>query len=119
MTMLLLLATLAGRPGFAERAIDDASRMLPCVVYDVRADTEDLKIVLFYDGAGQRACARGALAVTAPGSRVVFLCPRFQRQTPELRAAVIVHEVLHSKGLKEDRHHSISITEEVFRRCGR
>jgi hypothetical protein len=81
-----------------------------------------LRYILFTDGDGLGRCEGGsALAVTAPGARVVFVCGReFKRQwalNSRRAQATIVHEALHSLGLGEDPPTSAEITRQVLRRC--
>jgi hypothetical protein len=83
-----------------------------------------LRYILFTDGDALSRCQGGqALAVTAPGARVVFVCGRaFKRQWAlnwRSAQATIVHETLHSLGLGEDPPTSAEITRQVLRRCRR
>jgi hypothetical protein len=67
--------------------------------------TEYLRFVIFTDGGMHGSCARGRLAFTAPGSRVVFVCPQFreeQWQKPLRAEALLIHETLHTLGLSEN-----------------
>ena len=77
--------------------------------------------VFFYDGSGEAPCRRpGVYAFTAPGSRVVRACPSlgWLASTEGERAeAVVIHEVLHTLGLGDDRPSSEQITAAVERRC--
>jgi hypothetical protein len=79
--------------------------------------------VYFYEGNGARACDRhGVMAVTQPGSHVVYLCPAFvqqQRRDPGLAEALVIHELLHTMGLAENPPTSLEINRRVFERCGR
>ena len=82
-----------------------------------------LRLVVFADGTGHRSCRGGGgpLAVTAPGARVVFVCPRFraaQWQKPDFAEAVLIHETLHTLGLPENPPSSDAITKRVLARCG-
>jgi len=83
---------------------------------------ERLAQILFYDGR-ERDCDRShVLALTAPGSRVVLICPQFVRRYPAdpgYGQAIILHEVLHSIGLAENPPSSSEITRRVIDRCGR
>jgi hypothetical protein len=83
---------------------------------------ERLSQILFYDGQ-DRICERShVMAVTAPGSRVVLICPEFVRRyqdDPGYGQAIILHEVLHSIGLAENPPTSSEITRRVIERCGR
>jgi hypothetical protein len=82
-----------------------------------------LKLIVFADGRDLASCRRGSvLAVTMPGSRVVFVCGReFTRawsRHSRHATAVPLHEALHSLGLAEDPPTSAEIDAEVLRRCG-
>jgi hypothetical protein len=83
-----------------------------------------LEWMLFYDGQGGRPCRdENVLAMTDPGSRIVFYCG--QRFAALLRrgfgtlAGVVLHEELHSLGLMENPPSSLEITQAVTRHCGR
>jgi hypothetical protein len=82
---------------------------------------EYLTQVFFYD-APEGACRGGRLAVTTPGSRVVYVCgTRFQREMfrkPAHAQAAVIHEVLHTLGLGENPPSSEQITARVLDRCG-
>jgi hypothetical protein len=60
-------------------------------------------------------------AITQPGSRVVFICPRefIQKRewNPAEAEALIIHEMLHSLGLEENPPSSVAITADVLDRC--
>ena len=83
---------------------------------------ERMAQILFYDGQ-EKICDRShIMAVTAPGSRVVLICPEFVRRyqdDPGYGQAIILHEVLHSIGLAENPPTSAEITRRVIQRCGR
>jgi hypothetical protein len=81
---------------------------------------EYLRWISFADGRGSRACGdKGALAATAPGSRVVFICPSaFAGASDEEAEIAVIHEMLHSLGLGENPPRSRDITDRVRRRCG-
>lgn len=89
----------------------------------MRLDAGDyLGRIVFTDGFGHRSCRHGgALALTAPGSRVVYVCgPRFvnaQSRRAEDAEIVILHEALHTLGLGENPPDSRAITRQVERRC--
>jgi peptidoglycan hydrolase-like protein with peptidoglycan-binding domain len=82
-----------------------------------------LSIVVFADGSVDARCQDPEkLALTKPGSRVVFVCPQFreaQWQKPNRAEAVLIHEALHTLGLGENPPSSGTITERVIARCGR
>jgi hypothetical protein len=85
--------------------------------------TDYLQRLVFTDGFGHRGCRRGdALALTAPGSRVVYVCgPRFQRaqaRRPQTAELAVLHETLHTLGLGENPPDSLEITRQVGARCG-
>ena len=76
------------------------------------------------DGDHRELCQPGnVLAGTRPGSRLVFFCARrfsrIQFLDPELAAAVVIHEALHSLGLSENPPSSQEITDRVLARCRR
>jgi hypothetical protein len=80
-----------------------------------------LSRVFFYD-ARPSLCGTFNLAITAPGSRVVFVCgSRFAREmqnNPRYGEATIIHETLHSLGLGENPPSSDFITSRVLSECG-
>jgi len=87
------------------------------------APAEYLRHVVFVDGRGRRTCRRGeVIAVTAPGSRVVYVCGRAFHELAardRVRAEIVVlHETLHTLGLGEDPPTSLEITRRVAERCG-
>jgi hypothetical protein len=79
-----------------------------------------LRRLHFFEGSST-LCRDRRMAVTAPGSRVIFICsPRFQAVAQSNGAyveAAIIHEALHSLGLGEDPPTSAFITERVLARC--
>jgi hypothetical protein len=79
------------------------------------------RIVLFYDGSNAEPCRRpGILAFTAPGRRVVRVCPSLGRLAvaePGLAESIVIHEILHTLGLAENPPSSDEITRAVERRC--
>jgi hypothetical protein len=86
-------------------------------------DLQDhLARLVFVDGAETKACAKGALAVTEPGSRVVRVCSsRLTWTWQQNRRHVIaglIHEALHTLGLGENPPSSAEITSLVLKRCG-
>ena len=81
-----------------------------------------LRWILYSDGRGLKPCdSKAVLAVTQPGSRVVFICPTafFEAMSgsPEDVEATLIHEMLHSLGLGENPPRSRDITERVRVRC--
>ncbi len=82
-----------------------------------------LRWIVFSDGRGLKACgSKASLAVTEPGSRVVFICPtpfvEAASGNPEHAEATLIHEMLHSLGLGENPPSSRDITRRVRARCG-
>jgi hypothetical protein len=82
-----------------------------------------LRWIVFSDGRGLTACSnKASLAVTEPGSRVVFICPTVFVEAawgnPEETEATLIHEMLHSLGLGENPPSSRDITRRVRVRCG-
>lgn len=81
-----------------------------------------LRWIVFSDGRGLKACGNGTLAVTEPGSRVVFICPaafvEMASGHPEEAEAALIHEMLHTLGLGENPPSSRDITARVRARCG-
>jgi hypothetical protein len=103
---------------------DARGRPLAEKLGDLRVGPEGyLKLIVFADGRHLASCRRGSvLAVTTPGSRVVFVCggefTRAWSRHSRHATAVPVHEALHSLGLAEDPPTSAEIDAEVLRRCG-
>lgn len=77
----------------------------------------------FYDGHAASGCHRSrVVAITAPGSRTVWVCPGFtllQKRDPGLAEVLLLHEMLHSLGLEEDPPTAAEITAGVVARCSR
>jgi hypothetical protein len=83
-----------------------------------------LGLVLFYDGRATQNCAsRDVLAWTNPGSRAVQICwnqfAAQQRFDMGYTANIIIHEALHTLGLREGPLNNREITAQVVARCGR
>jgi hypothetical protein len=103
---------------------DGEGRPLTARLRTLRLDaTAYSRLVLFYDGSNDAPCRRPRVyAFTSPGSRVVRACPTLGALAvarPAEAEAVVIHEVLHTLGLRDDRPSSASITASVERRCGR
>ena len=82
-----------------------------------------LTLVLFYDGSGTEPCeAERVMAWTSPGSRAVHVCAlqfsRWQRTNPGYAANILIHEALHTLGLREGPPAPGAITKRVAERCG-
>ena len=89
-----------------------------------RTLSEHLGLLVFLEGEGNERCGvPQIMALTQPGSRAIFICSRqflkAQRKDPRIGAAVIIHEELHSLGLRENPPSSEEITARVIARCGR
>jgi hypothetical protein len=68
---------------------------------------------------GSGHCAvRGAAAFTTNGAAVFVCGTSFQKFTPGARANALIHEMLHTLGLREDPPTSIEIARRVRARCG-
>lgn len=90
----------------------------------MRLDPRDyLGRIVFTDGFGHRFCRQGdALALTSPGSRVVYVCgPRLREAEARRGGAAeiaMLHEALHTLGLGENPPDTHAITRQVVQRCG-
>ena len=93
---------------------------LSAVAVDIHAY---LKMITFIDDTRHKMCVTGALAFTAPGSRVVRVCvdefKRIYPERPDYVVASLMHEILHTLGLGENPPTSRQITARVLARCGR
>lgn len=103
---------------------DEAGRPLAVRLGELGVTPQEyLERVLFEDGSALRPCAsRKVLAVTNPGSPVIFICPEFGAVAhfdPVEAELILIHEVLHSLGLGEDPPSSVEITQRVEKRCRR
>jgi hypothetical protein len=81
-----------------------------------------LRRIVFAEDRHLRSCrSKDTLAATAPGSRVVFVCPtafaRAVSANPEHAEATVIHEMLHTLGLGENPPSSQEITARVLARC--
>jgi hypothetical protein len=86
-----------------------------------RSASEHVESLWFRGASRLRPFAgRRVFAFTVPASPVVYLCRedllRIQNQ-PRLLTAIVLHEVLHSLGLRDDHPSSVAITERVLERC--
>jgi hypothetical protein len=80
-----------------------------------------LAMIVFIDDSRHQRCVSGAVAFTAPGSRVVRVCEE-ELKRPTLSShnvvAAVIHEMLHTLGLGENPPSSPEITRRVLARCG-
>jgi len=86
-----------------------------------RTASEHVASLSFREAPGARLRpGRRPFAYTVPASRDVFLdrgeLLRVANQ-PRLMTAVVIHEVLHTLGLRDDHPSSVAITERVLARC--
>jgi hypothetical protein len=103
---------------------DGAGRRLDENLADTGKSMPDyLGLVLFYDGSRSEPCENErVLAWTKPGSRAVLVCEsffRWQRSDPGYAANIVIHEALHTLGLRESPPSPGEITKRVAERCGR
>ena len=83
-----------------------------------------LGLVFFYDGSATEPCENErVLAWTSPGSRAVHVCwsqfAYWQRANPGYTANIVIHEALHTLGLRESPPTPGAITARVAERCGK
>lgn len=101
--------------------VDADGRSLKQVVDAAGKRPEDLLATLYFvDADGTPQCRIDVVQLfTAPGSRVVHLCPRFAEipLQSDLGEMMIIHELLHTLGLGENPPASGDITRAVHRRC--
>jgi hypothetical protein len=101
---------------------DSADRPLTVRLGELSLTPADYaRLVLFYDGSSDAPCRRPRVyAFTAPGARLVRACPRLgalAASRPGEAEAVVIHELLHTLGLGDDRGSSPWITAAVESRC--
>jgi hypothetical protein len=77
--------------------------------------------ICFVEGSRQQQCRnRDVAAFTQPGSRVIYVCSsRVVAYDTPYGDMVIIHEMLHSLGLRENPPTSREITKRVLKRCAR
>jgi len=82
--------------------------------------TDPTARAIFRDGRENARCRTAPVAAfTGPGSRVVFVCGnRFGAIGRERAELIIIHELLHTLGLKEQPPTSGEIDRVVAERCG-
>jgi hypothetical protein len=83
---------------------------------------EYLARLLIHDGEipkGSGRCASPGAAAFTAGGAAVFVCGRnFRSQKPSRRETALIHEMLHTLGLRENPPSSAEITRKVEGRCG-
>jgi hypothetical protein len=105
---------------------DGQGRTLAAALRESAKDpTEFLARLWFVDGSRTDQClhSQTLAAYTAPGSRVIWICSaRFSDPSYSLQGIhgdiIIIHELLHTLGLRENPPSSAQITKQVRRRCG-
>jgi hypothetical protein len=88
-----------------------------------RTPEEHLDRLVFQDGSRRAPCASPAiLAFTHPRSDTVYVCAsQFKRAVqndPTHAEMILIHEMLHTLGLRENPPTSLEITARVTERCG-
>ena len=82
---------------------------------------EYLQMIPFLDGSSQQLCRWSKVdLVTNPGTPRVLVCGQFARtqvRDPWLAEAIVIHEMLHTLGLRENPPTSTEITKRVKGRC--
>jgi hypothetical protein len=82
---------------------------------------EYLQMIPFLDGSAQKLCRWSKVdLVTTPGTPRVLVCGQFantQVRDPWLAEDIVIHEMLHTLGLRENPPTSIEITKRVKGRC--
>ena len=90
-----------------------------------RTAQDYLGALRYANGAGHAPCRRAeVLAFTSPGRRIVYVCGAFREKFLALRVGerqeldiALIHEVLHTLGLRENPPTPAEITDQVRRRC--
>ena len=86
-----------------------------------RSASEHVSTLLFRHPSSLRPFGgRRVFAFTFPSSPVVFLCREDLlrvRNQRRIVTAIVIHEVLHTLGLREDAPSSLAVTERVLARC--
>lgn len=92
--------------------------------YGVSATTYLTSWAQFNNGSNNSLCTSSGSSFpiyTSPGSRSIWVCSQFvtvQRSTPGYAAVLMIHEELHSLGLRENPPSSAEITNAVQDACG-
>ncbi|AMY09528.1 hypothetical protein LuPra_02745 [Luteitalea pratensis] len=106
-----------GCGGLLSEFVDEQGQPLAARLETLRMSLQDyLHTVYFLDGSDLRSC-RGPMAVTTPGSRVVYVCGGLVRQSHGDAWVTIIHEVLHSLGLAENPPSPAFISNRVRKLC--
>jgi len=102
---------------------DARGRPLASILEDLHVTPRGyLSGVSFANGQGARPCSDSRIvAFTYPNTGTIYLCERFAalaRLNPRLGEALVLHEALHTLGLRENPPLSTEITQRVLDRCG-
>jgi hypothetical protein len=104
--------------------VDEAGRPLAASVSMLGQSPADLLAALYFvDGDDTAECRAddGRAAFTEPRSHVIHVCgrrfARFARKTNR-GEILLIHELLHALGLRENPPASAEITSVVLKRCG-
>ena len=102
---------------------DGRGRPLASVLDDRHVTPRDyLSGVRFASGQGARPCGDSRIvAFTYPNAGTIYVCERFAtlaRLNPRMGEALVLHEALHTLGLRENPPLSTEITQRVIDRCG-
>jgi hypothetical protein len=125
-TSLLLARTKLGRPEclavFSDFADASGHPLAERLAASGTSGAGYLSTLYFANGRNLAACLVSTRAAfMEAGSRVVYVCEaRFvgwARVDPNLAAYLVIHETLHSLGLRENPPSSEQITKTVARRC--
>jgi hypothetical protein len=107
-----------GCRGLLSEFVDERGQTLEARLERLQLSLRDyLHAVYFLDGSALPSCT-GPVAVTTPGSRVVYLCSRLTRESTSETWVTIIHEVLHSLGLGEHPPSPAHISNRVRKHCG-
>lgn len=106
-----------GCQGLLSEFVDHHGQPLSARLETLRMSLHDfLHTVLFVDGSRHRACQE-PVAVTMPGSRVVYLCGGLIQESRNDAWVAIIHEALHSLGLAENPPTPAFISDRVRALC--
>ncbi len=115
-----------GRPGcqriFTDFTDESGQRLLANLEGSTLTAVEYLlERILFVDGSDTPQCRHDTrmVAFTAPGDKVVRVCAaRFAITNATAAEVIVIHELLHTLGLRENPPSSTEITQQVTKRCG-
>lgn len=110
---------------FADYKDGDGSTLWAKLDAAQKTPAQFLEQLWFVDASDGVACQSDTMmaAFTTPGSRVIYVCgSRFADRAYSLQGLngemIIIHELLHSLGLRENPPTSAQITSHVTTRCG-